>query len=123
MKKFKKITLENVQVSESSEKLGFQIKTPKKSFVVFAEDSRIKQSWISAFSGIASHSNLFIYSLLTPATSPGESKTTELAPVWLPDRQSSHCMICNTSFTVIKRRHHCRKCGMYVLHKLESVTP
>ncbi|EFA05099.1 zinc finger FYVE domain-containing protein 9 [Tribolium castaneum] len=36
------------------------------------------------------------------------------APVWIPDSEALNCQHCDTKFTVIKRRHHCRACG-YVL--------
>lgn len=32
-------------------------------------------------------------------------------PVWIPDIQAPKCMSCEASFTVVKRRHHCRNCG------------
>lgn len=30
---------------------------------------------------------------------------------WVPDREANHCMLCNVGFTMVRRRHHCRKCG------------
>lgn len=32
-------------------------------------------------------------------------------PFWIPDNEAPVCMHCDTKFTVIKRRHHCRACG------------
>jgi alpha-tubulin suppressor-like RCC1 family protein len=30
---------------------------------------------------------------------------------WVPDKDVTNCMACKTSFTVTRRRHHCRNCG------------
>ncbi|XP_076367763.1 lateral signaling target protein 2 homolog [Tachypleus tridentatus] len=32
-------------------------------------------------------------------------------PMWLPDFITEHCMACLATFTLIRRRHHCRNCG------------
>ncbi|KAL1439301.1 hypothetical protein MTO96_010326 [Rhipicephalus appendiculatus] len=32
-------------------------------------------------------------------------------PVWMPDEFTSNCMDCNAHFTLLRRRHHCRRCG------------
>ncbi|TDH68887.1 hypothetical protein CCR75_000464 [Bremia lactucae] len=35
---------------------------------------------------------------------------------WIDDEETSNCMHCNTSFTIITRKHHCRRCGNVVCH-------
>eukprot|EP01104_Vermistella_antarctica_P017826 TRINITY_DN6402_c0_g2_i1.p1 TRINITY_DN6402_c0_g2~~TRINITY_DN6402_c0_g2_i1.p1 ORF type:complete len:1315 (-),score=241.75 TRINITY_DN6402_c0_g2_i1:125-4069(-) len=46
----------------------------------------------------------------------------EIAPVWVMDKLSRNCMICKTGFTVIRRRHHCRKCGTLCCQACSSNT-
>lgn len=33
-------------------------------------------------------------------------------PYWIPDTDTNLCMHCGFKFTVIRRRHHCRACGL-----------
>lgn len=37
--------------------------------------------------------------------------TTLLAPIWVPDGMAASCTACDLTFTLIRRRHHCRNCG------------
>ncbi|XP_066257587.1 zinc finger FYVE domain-containing protein 16 isoform X2 [Euwallacea similis] len=39
------------------------------------------------------------------------------APLWIPDADASACLHCDMKFTVIKRRHHCRACGLVLCSK------
>ncbi|XP_051506759.1 zinc finger FYVE domain-containing protein 21-like isoform X2 [Myxocyprinus asiaticus] len=32
-------------------------------------------------------------------------------PQWVPDKECSRCMQCDTKFDFITRKHHCRRCG------------
>ena len=34
------------------------------------------------------------------------------APVWIPDEHVTMCQSCSIDFTVFRRRHHCRGCGI-----------
>jgi hypothetical protein len=34
------------------------------------------------------------------------------APVWIPDEAALDCMVCQQPFSLFRRRHHCRKCGI-----------
>uniref|UniRef100_A0A1Y1MFZ2 FYVE-type domain-containing protein n=1 Tax=Photinus pyralis TaxID=7054 RepID=A0A1Y1MFZ2_PHOPY len=53
---------------------------------------------------------------------PTMSSTTlgKQAPVWIPDSDALSCLHCDTRFTVIKRRHHCRACGLVLCAKCSS---
>ena len=33
------------------------------------------------------------------------------AKAWVPDTAASHCQVCQRSFTLLFRKHHCRSCG------------
>lgn len=33
-------------------------------------------------------------------------------PYWIPDTMTNQCMQCDAKFSMIKRRHHCRACGL-----------
>lgn len=44
------------------------------------------------------------------ASSPNTSQKN--APVvWVSDDTASGCMVCSRQFTLLNRRHHCRRCG------------
>lgn len=32
-------------------------------------------------------------------------------PYWVPDKDAPNCLLCNSKFNLINRRHHCRACG------------
>uniref|UniRef100_A0A8C0GLI5 phosphatidylinositol-3,5-bisphosphate 3-phosphatase n=1 Tax=Chelonoidis abingdonii TaxID=106734 RepID=A0A8C0GLI5_CHEAB len=36
---------------------------------------------------------------------------TSRLPEWVPDGTCSQCTACQSPFTVLRRRHHCRNCG------------
>jgi hypothetical protein len=44
-----------------------------------------------------------------------KEKNTEdprkLRPAWVPDSSATQCTGCQSQFTVVRRRHHCRACG------------
>ncbi|VDP21074.1 unnamed protein product, partial [Soboliphyme baturini] len=84
---------------------GWLIRTPTKSFAVYAANSNEKRQWMT-------HIDRCIKDLLSKS---GKAPVTEHAAVWVPDSDAPVCMICRkTEFTVFQRRHHCRKCGAVV---------
>ncbi len=45
----------------------------------------------------------------------GDRRSQEFTPPrWQPDHEVSACPICGTQFSLLYRRHHCRKCGRVV---------
>jgi len=74
-----------------------------KSFAVFAATATEKQEWMA-------HINKCIEDLLKKS---GKKASDEHAAVWVPDNEANTCMHCKKSqFTLVNRRHHCRKCGL-----------
>ena len=41
----------------------------------------------------------------------GRGATVETPPSWVPDSMAPLCMGCGATFSLVKRRHHCRSCG------------
>lgn len=42
------------------------------------------------------------------------------APIWIKDHFANLCMQCDESFNAIRRRHHCRACGIVVCGRCSS---
>ncbi|XP_053614471.1 pleckstrin homology domain-containing family F member 2 isoform X2 [Plodia interpunctella] len=84
---------------------GWLIRTASKSFAVYAATATEKEEWMA-------HIDKCIEDLLRKS---GKQPPQEHAAVWVPDNEASICMHCKkTQFTVLNRRHHCRKCGSVV---------
>lgn len=102
--RLEKVCLENLEDTPELEN-AWVIRTPTKSFVVFAASKTEKQQWMS-------HINTCINELLKKT---GGIPSKEHAAVWVPDNDAGKCMVCKeTKFSLLNRRHHCRKCGCVV---------
>jgi len=92
---------------------GWLIKTPTKSFAVYAATSTEKREWMV-------HIQRCVDDLLAKSgkTPPKQGSS---APVWVPDSEAGTCMHCKRiQFTILNRRHHCRKCGLVVCNNCSS---
>ncbi|XP_059060762.1 pleckstrin homology domain-containing family F member 2 [Achroia grisella] len=103
------IPLEEVKLEslkdEGYNRNGWLIRTASKSFAVYAATATEKEEWMA-------HIDKCIEDLLRKS---GKQPPSEHAAVWVPDNEASICMHCKkTQFTVLNRRHHCRKCGSVV---------
>lgn len=85
------------------------ISTSEKSFEVIADDYSDKQEWLNHFNSVVSEA--------TKKSTDKRKKSLTVAPVWQPDVSSKSCKICKSKFSVFKRRHHCRKCGLLVCNE------
>jgi len=92
---------------------GWLIKTPTKSFAVYAATSTEKREWMV-------HIQRCVDDLLAKSGKL-PPKQGSSAPVWVPDNEAPMCMHCKrVQFTILNRRHHCRKCGLVVCDKCSS---
>uniref|UniRef100_A0A2P2I4E4 Pleckstrin homology domain-containing family F member 2-like n=1 Tax=Hirondellea gigas TaxID=1518452 RepID=A0A2P2I4E4_9CRUS len=103
------IPLEEVQLSSLEDngqyRNGWLIKTPTKSFAVYAATATEKTEWMA-------HINKCVQDLLHKS---GKTAADTHAAVWVPDDAAATCQHCQrVQFNVIQRRHHCRKCGRVV---------
>jgi len=109
------IPLEEVKLKsledEGQFKNGWLICTRAKSFAVFAATATEKQEWMA-------HINKCIQDLLRKS---GKKAVDEHAAVWVPDSEANTCMHCKkVQFTLVNRRHHCRKCGVVCCNTCSS---
>ncbi|CAD6191208.1 unnamed protein product [Caenorhabditis auriculariae] len=46
-------------------------------------------------------------------------------PLWLPDKISKFCLMrgCETEFSLLRRRHHCRNCGWLICSRCKGLAP
>ncbi|KAF0311126.1 Pleckstrin y domain-containing family F member 1 [Amphibalanus amphitrite] len=103
------IPLEEVKLEsledDAQYKNGWLVRTRTKSFAVYAATAAEKAEWMA-------HINKCVDDLLKKS---GKLGATDHAAVWVPDTEAGSCMHCKKSqFTIINRRHHCRKCGKVV---------
>lgn len=109
------IPLEEVKLKSLEDdgqfKNGWLICTKGKSFAVYAATATEKQEWMA-------HINKCIEDLLKKS---GKKASDSHAAVWVPDSEANMCMHCKkVQFTLVNRRHHCRKCGVVCCNTCSS---
>nr|ACF15218.1 hypothetical protein [Myxobolus cerebralis] len=84
---------------------AFQIKTSQKSFSMIAPSQEDKTQWMKHLHEHATYAR----------DRHVNSGNCESAAVWVSDTKANRCMHCfNYEFSLVKRKHHCRKCGIVV---------
>jgi hypothetical protein len=107
---------------------AFKISSNSKSFIVLAISQAEKFDWLVDLTTRSSQAKkrretmlvgtpLFSHDSSSPLS--GETATNLsgegwVAPVWVPNEEQPNCQLCNTPFSLLIRRHHCRQCGRLV---------
>ena len=81
-----------------------QLLSTEKSFIVMAPNNQQRMDWISKIDEARA--------CLSSERSSQVNKGA--APVWMPDHTSEDCVVCRASFSIWRRRHHCKSCGSLV---------
>ncbi|KAJ7985882.1 hypothetical protein DPEC_G00345070 [Dallia pectoralis] len=102
------IPLEDIQLEDLDDGVNMKnqwlIRTPRKSFHVAAASAEEKHAWLEHIEECRSKR------LQLAGRVPG----CTFATAWIPNQASAVCMRCSVTFTVNRRRHHCRRCGFVV---------
>jgi len=102
-------------------KYCLQLKNRIKSFLILMESDEERQSW---FQDLQKN----IEEQTKKTSTPEYASVMEFmdneedfwAPIWMIDSETNQCMVCNRSFGMLKRRHHCRSCGKLVCGSCSS---
>jgi len=89
---------------------SMKIKSSTKSFVAFADDQELCTKWVKAMQELRDR-------LDNREKLKGDYNTFDdvaKAPIMVPDHFFKDCQLCHIKFTFVRRRHHCRLCGIVV---------
>jgi len=96
-------------VSESECPNGFILYNSVKSFKAFASNADEKKNWYDALETVVR-----AYRIRRPQLPSRPGAKEEIAAIWDPD--GKQCVLCLKKFSLMTRRHHCRRCGRLVCH-------
>jgi hypothetical protein len=84
---------------------SFMIVSSKKSFQLYSENEADKNQWLEQITECMQKTRKQL----------GVTDEEHVhRPVWKQDGTTTNCPYCRVKFTMVKRRHHCRKCGNLV---------
>ncbi len=102
------LPLDRTVIAEHAERpCAFSIRSEQRSFVVVCASETERREWMEALQVRIDQCG-------------GGAAAAATAPVWTPDKHSARCTRCQVEFTMLNRRHHCRKCGVLVCGKCSS---
>ncbi len=78
-------------------------------------------SLISSLSGVAEDAGESENGAHAVGDEDGGAGDAAHAPVWASDVTSNECSLCRVEFTWLRRRHHCRRCGLLVCDDCSKV--
>eukprot|EP01084_Bolivina_argentea_P149173 260648_1 len=98
--------IEDIPYSDRYNDRSFEIHSAIKSFMVHANDHQGKKVWMDQLKQVTKKRQHVI-------------EKDHAAPLFVPDDWSDECQIggCDTKFSFINRRHHCRYCGKLICAK------
>lgn len=108
------MSVANIRVQESFDRPNaFRIISDEKSFMVVAATHLDKADWMNdLIQAAAKLQNGKITEVALSADDVNEKGSH--APIWKPDRTTNECYVCHNPFSLLNRRHHCRRCGELV---------
>lgn len=93
---------------------AFQMINQKKSFIVIAKSKEEKYEWMGAIMSAIDEEVRRKQTLNRKQDNTDASGFVFEAPLWVQDKDATHCFKCHDEFTFVNRRHHCRSCGNVV---------
>jgi len=89
---------------DSANKKAFLLVSSKKSFKLYGNSPEEVAGWITDLADCM----LLAHKQVGAA---GDEAFKDTRAVWQQNKSSGNCPYCKMKFTVVRRRHHCRKCG------------